>query len=314
MSSVKVICIYQQQHNYIYGLSTTEDKSTICTPSWPDLGFVLMTSWSWQYISCNWDACSNHYAISDLFHILHNNYKIKRGICQKLSDFQLILFVFIVRVMFRVNHPYGCAYLKHSHWTNLFVFCSCACIHSALLPSRDNQLCISLQHDMHYIVIVSSHIVMVVFWCSHIYLFFINIGNTNSMNTMHGIIELRLWDYKQGVLENLDTQCVLACSLNQSHKGFHVMHSKFHAIYTRNIWYMFWGELVKEVMPLFIGGSRSGPARLSAHSDRWVSVHGDCLSFGEQMYIIGCLKQSQHGSRSRRFPFKFLWLFLYIFS
>ena len=32
----------------------------------PDsLGFRLMTSRSWQYISCHWDACSNHLAISD---------------------------------------------------------------------------------------------------------------------------------------------------------------------------------------------------------------------------------------------------------
>ena len=29
------------------------------------LEFELMTSRSWQYISCHWDACSNHTAISD---------------------------------------------------------------------------------------------------------------------------------------------------------------------------------------------------------------------------------------------------------
>ena len=28
------------------------------------VGFELMTSRSWQYISCHWDACSNHLAIS----------------------------------------------------------------------------------------------------------------------------------------------------------------------------------------------------------------------------------------------------------
>ena len=28
-------------------------------------GFELMTSRLWQYISCHWDACSNHLAISD---------------------------------------------------------------------------------------------------------------------------------------------------------------------------------------------------------------------------------------------------------
>ena len=37
------------------------------TPSLTQLGFELMTSRSWQYISCYWDACSNHSAISD-FH------------------------------------------------------------------------------------------------------------------------------------------------------------------------------------------------------------------------------------------------------
>ena len=39
----------------------------LCTPSstWP--GFEFMTSGSWQYISCRWDACSNHSAISDFY-------------------------------------------------------------------------------------------------------------------------------------------------------------------------------------------------------------------------------------------------------
>ena len=32
------------------------------------LGFKLMTSRSWQYIPCHWDACSNHLAISDLIY------------------------------------------------------------------------------------------------------------------------------------------------------------------------------------------------------------------------------------------------------
>ena len=35
------------------------------TPSSTLLGFELMTSRSWQYISCHWDTCSNHSAISD---------------------------------------------------------------------------------------------------------------------------------------------------------------------------------------------------------------------------------------------------------
>ena len=31
--------------------------------TWP--GFELMTSRSWQYLSCHWDACSNHLTIID---------------------------------------------------------------------------------------------------------------------------------------------------------------------------------------------------------------------------------------------------------
>ena len=38
------------------------------TPSLTQLGFKLMTSRSWQYISCHWDACSNHSAISDFYY------------------------------------------------------------------------------------------------------------------------------------------------------------------------------------------------------------------------------------------------------
>ena len=49
----------------------------------------------------------------------------------------------------------------------------------------------------------------------------------------------------------------------------------------------------------------SGPGRLSTGSDRWVTVHRGWLCFGEQMYVIGCLKQSQHGSRSKRFQLTF---------
>ena len=36
-------------------------------PKFDPSGFELMTSRSWQYIPCHWDACSNHSAISD-FH------------------------------------------------------------------------------------------------------------------------------------------------------------------------------------------------------------------------------------------------------
>ena len=46
------------------GSSTTLNRSTCTThPTRP--GFELITSRSWRYISCHWDACSNHLAISD---------------------------------------------------------------------------------------------------------------------------------------------------------------------------------------------------------------------------------------------------------
>ena len=38
------------------------------TSSLTQSGFELMTSRSWQYIPCHWDACSNHSAISDPSH------------------------------------------------------------------------------------------------------------------------------------------------------------------------------------------------------------------------------------------------------
>ena len=45
-------------------------KYYIRTPSSTRPGFELLISRSWQYISCHWDACSNHSAISDLYQIL----------------------------------------------------------------------------------------------------------------------------------------------------------------------------------------------------------------------------------------------------
>ena len=52
----------------------------LCTPSSTRPGFELMTSISWQYISCHWQACSNHLAINDfssLFFILWNLFSMK---------------------------------------------------------------------------------------------------------------------------------------------------------------------------------------------------------------------------------------------
>ena len=41
----------------------------LCNPSSTQQGFELMTSRSWQYLSCHRDACCNHSAISDLLYV-----------------------------------------------------------------------------------------------------------------------------------------------------------------------------------------------------------------------------------------------------
>ena len=45
-------------------------RTEVSSSTWP--WFELMTSRSWQYISCHWDACPNHLAISDLFRLRCN--------------------------------------------------------------------------------------------------------------------------------------------------------------------------------------------------------------------------------------------------
>ena len=54
----------------MFGLSTTYRRETPITPSSTWLGLDLMISRSWQYISCHWDACSNHLASSTLVYWL----------------------------------------------------------------------------------------------------------------------------------------------------------------------------------------------------------------------------------------------------
>ena len=54
------------------------------TPGYIRSGFKVMTFRSWQYISCHWETCSNHLAISD-FHFCHS--------------FKVILFSCFVKVI-----------------------------------------------------------------------------------------------------------------------------------------------------------------------------------------------------------------------
>ena len=44
-----------------------------------------------------------------------------------------------------------------------------------------------------------------------------------------------------------------------------------------------------------------GLGRQQAVTDEFLCIEAGCV---DEMYVIGCLKQSQHGSRSGRFPFK----------
>ena len=81
-------------HAYLKRVSCRSDKITktffsvqvqlrsevLCTPSSTQLGFKLMTSRSWQYISCHGDAYSNHSAISDFLKKEMYSHIILRGL------------------------------------------------------------------------------------------------------------------------------------------------------------------------------------------------------------------------------------------
>ena len=75
-------------HVIIYLVQVRIRTEVLRTPSSTQVGFELMTSWSWQYISCHWDACSNHLAISDslIIHTLdYSCKKSKQGRMQRIS-------------------------------------------------------------------------------------------------------------------------------------------------------------------------------------------------------------------------------------
>ena len=79
------------------------------TPSSTQLDFDLMISRSWQYISCHWDACSNHSAINDfkrnvLSHYLRGlRWFQMHGLSDRLMHWQLICLV-QVRLRIEVLH------------------------------------------------------------------------------------------------------------------------------------------------------------------------------------------------------------------
>ena len=53
-------------HEYIFLDQVRLRTEVLRTPNSTRTVFELMASRSWQYISCLWDACSNHLAISDI--------------------------------------------------------------------------------------------------------------------------------------------------------------------------------------------------------------------------------------------------------
>ena len=57
------LCLYQWFKIFLVQVRLRTEVP--CTPSSTRPGLELMTSRSWQYISCHWDACSNQSAISD---------------------------------------------------------------------------------------------------------------------------------------------------------------------------------------------------------------------------------------------------------
>ena len=61
---------------FIFLVQVRLRTEVIRTPSLTQSGFELMTSRSWQYIPCHWDACSNHSATSDFLQILCSNISV----------------------------------------------------------------------------------------------------------------------------------------------------------------------------------------------------------------------------------------------
>ena len=93
ISFFRSLCALKDNCSYLLCLVQVQLRTEVLrTPSLTRLGFNLTTtSRSWQYISCHWDACSNHLAISD-FLILGDHFSIlllgslKTSACFTLCD------------------------------------------------------------------------------------------------------------------------------------------------------------------------------------------------------------------------------------
>ena len=95
---------------HIFGSSTTHTEiPRTQNLTWP--GFKLMISRSWQYISCRWDACSNHSnhsAITDFlqWNVLPNYLRGLRWFQMHWLSDRLMLCQLIFLVQIRLRQKY----------------------------------------------------------------------------------------------------------------------------------------------------------------------------------------------------------------
>ena len=95
------------EFTFLVQVQLRADFEVQCIPSSILPGFELMSSRSWQYISCHWDICFNHSAISDFnkkkyCHIILRGLKWLQmhGLSDWLMHSQLIV---LVQVRFRTE-------------------------------------------------------------------------------------------------------------------------------------------------------------------------------------------------------------------
>ena len=79
----------------IYLVQVQLRTEVLSTPSSTWSVFKIMTYWSWQYISCHWDTCSNHLAISNGL----RSFQI-HGLLDRQMHWQLL---FLVQIWLRAD-------------------------------------------------------------------------------------------------------------------------------------------------------------------------------------------------------------------
>ena len=101
---MKAFCVCKSIYN-LFLFQVRLRTEVLCTPSSTQMDFEFMISRSWQYMSCHWDACSNHSAISD-FNLLFLSYASYRVIGLLVHISQTIV---IVQIFWRIFpfKPFG---------------------------------------------------------------------------------------------------------------------------------------------------------------------------------------------------------------